>query len=453
MRSLFAAALALCWFGIALGQDADTGAIAPNEEKIAAVADGTIQEALASWWGFSAEDATQSLQAALDSGVKTLRVDKQSAPWTVTPLNVPSDIEVVIDPGVTIQAKEGEFRPRGASLLSIDQQKNVVLRGGGDSVLLMRKSDYHKEPYEKSEWRHGITMTAVKNVRIENLTIRSTGGDGIYVGAGNDGAPCEDVTIRDVFCDDNNRQGASVISARNLLIEKCVLSNTRGTAPEAGIDFEPNYPSECLVNCVMRDCVLDNNQGCGIALWLGQLEGGVSEPISLRFERCVCRGNKLNGYFEGFFHHHDKVLQGDVTLRDCLFAGNGDHAVRLFSKSPDAHGFRLENVVIDMTGAGEDVSPFGFFSKTYLDEPPVRRPVGGMVWEDITVINPEGRPLIWYRDDTGNGFGLFDITGKVTMKKSPDDPGEVITIDQQWLTEHFPGVREPKEPEEKPAEE
>ncbi|MBO7679280.1 MAG: hypothetical protein J6S75_06385, partial [Thermoguttaceae bacterium] len=59
----------------------------------------------------------------------------------------------------------------------------------------------------------------------------------------------------------------------------------------------------------------------------------------------------------------------------------------------------------------------------------------------------------WYRDDTGNGFGLFDITGNVTRKKSPDDPGEVITIDQQWLTEHFPGVREPKEPEEKPTEE
>ena len=199
MRSLFAAALTLCWFGTALGQDADTGTIPPNEERIAAVAAGSADEALASWWGYNSADATGALQAALDSGVKVLRVDKQSAPWTVTPLNVPSDIEVVIDPGVTIQAKEGEFRPRGASLLSIDQQKNVVIRGGGDSVLLMRKSDYHKEPYEKSEWRHGITMTAVKNVRIENLTIRSTGGDGIYVGAGNDGAPCEDVTIRDVF--------------------------------------------------------------------------------------------------------------------------------------------------------------------------------------------------------------------------------------------------------------
>ena len=31
--------------------------------------------------------------------------------------------------------------------------------------------------------------------------------------------------------------------------------------------------------------------------------------------------------------------------------------------------------------------------------------------------------------------------------------GETIMIDQQWLSKHFPGIREPKEPEEKPAEE
>ncbi|MBQ2683790.1 MAG: hypothetical protein IJG02_07940, partial [Thermoguttaceae bacterium] len=109
MRKICVFALMLLAFAAARAQE--DGDIAPNEERIAAVAAGTITEALASWWGFNAEDATVPLQAALDSGVKVLRVDKQSAPWTVTPLNVPSDIEVVIDPGVTIQAKEGEFRP------------------------------------------------------------------------------------------------------------------------------------------------------------------------------------------------------------------------------------------------------------------------------------------------------------------------------------------------------
>ncbi|MBQ3454636.1 MAG: hypothetical protein IJG25_07190, partial [Thermoguttaceae bacterium] len=99
MKKICVFALMLLAFAAARAQENSIGNIAPNEEKIAAVADGSVQEALASWWGFNAEDATQSIQAALDSGVKVLRIDKQNAPWTVTPLTVPSDIEVVIDPG------------------------------------------------------------------------------------------------------------------------------------------------------------------------------------------------------------------------------------------------------------------------------------------------------------------------------------------------------------------
>ena len=176
MRKICVFALTLLAFAAASAQENSAGVIAPNEEKIAAVADGSIQEALASWWGFNPEDATASLQAALDSGVKVLRIDKQSAPWNVTPLTIPSDIEIVLDSGVTVQAKKGEFQALGASLMSIKNQENIVIRGGVDSVLLMRKSDYHQQPYKKSEWRHGISMTTAKNVLIEDLQIRSTGG-------------------------------------------------------------------------------------------------------------------------------------------------------------------------------------------------------------------------------------------------------------------------------------
>ena len=435
------------------GQESEAGTLPPNEEKIAAVADGTAAEALASWWGFNSADATDSLQAALDSGVKVLRIDKQSGPWNVTTLRIPSDIEIVIDPGVTVQAKEGAFRERDAVLLSARYQKNIVLRGSGaDSVLRMRKSDYLQEPYEKAEWRHGISLCAVKNVRIENLAICSTGGDGIYVGAGGKGAPCEDVTIRGVICDDNNRQGISVISAKNLLVEGCVLSNTHGTRPESGIDFEPNDPNDCLINCVTRDCVMENNGGDGIELWLGQLKGGVTKPVSLLFENCVCRDNGRTGYYEEIIHHDNKVIQGEVTLRDCQLLGNRQAGIRSYSKSPDAHDFRLEGVTIDMNGAYENADPIRLICKNDPIHPPVRRPVGGIVW-DITIIDPAGRAPISFSDDTGQGFGMFDISGKLTLKKNADDPGEVITVDEKWLAEHFPGVREVSETEEAPAAE
>lgn len=393
--------------------------VAPNEEKIASVADGAIQEALASWWGFNSDDATAPLQAALNSGVRVLRIDKQNGPWNVTPLTIPSDIEVVLDSGVIVQAKQGAFQSPGASLFSIRNQKNVVFRGSGDSVLLMRKEDYQKEPYRKGEWRHGISLAAVKNVRIEDLTIRSTGGDGIYIGAGKDGEPCENLTISRVICDDNYRQGISVISARNLLIEKCTLSNTRGTPPAAGIDFEPNSADECLVNCVMRDCVIENNAGVGIELWLGQLKGGISEPISLTFENCVSRNNDENGFFEAFRHHNNQVLQGEITLRNCLLAGNKQHAFRCHSKSPDAHALTLENVTIDLTGVEKNFTAIRLACPADKENvPPVRRPFGGMTLNNVVVIDPEEREPILFTDDTGNGFELLDVTGTVSRHGS-----------------------------------
>ena len=82
--------------------------------------------------------------------------------------------------------------------------------------------------------------------------IEQTGGDGIYLGSAPKQIPNRQVTIRRVDCNANHRQGISVISAEDLLIEDCQLRHTDGTAPMAGIDFEPNHPADFLVNCVVR---------------------------------------------------------------------------------------------------------------------------------------------------------------------------------------------------------
>ena len=84
MRNVFTAAapalLGLMFAVLAFGQESGAGNEPRDEEKIASVADGSVTEALASWWGFHEEDATAPLQSALDSGVKTLIIDKQSGP-------------------------------------------------------------------------------------------------------------------------------------------------------------------------------------------------------------------------------------------------------------------------------------------------------------------------------------------------------------------------------------
>ena len=70
----------------------------------------------------------------------------------------------------------------------------------------MWRADYLRRPYPKGEWRMGLSLRGVRNVRVFGLTSRETGGDGIYLDASEQakGIPttrynCEDVVIRDVL--------------------------------------------------------------------------------------------------------------------------------------------------------------------------------------------------------------------------------------------------------------
>lgn len=86
-----------------------------------------------------------------------------------------------------------------------------------------------------------------------------------------------------------HRQGISVISAKKLLIEDCTFQKTDGTAPRAGIDFEPNGPDESLTDCVVRNCTFRENAGYGMLFALHNIG---KDPVSIRVEGCTCERNR-----------------------------------------------------------------------------------------------------------------------------------------------------------------
>jgi polygalacturonase len=151
------------------------------EETVA----GKRSIANAAWWGFNREDSTESLQAAINSGAKTLIVPFMGDPWIVRPLQLRSRQEIVLDPGVLILAKKGEYQGGGDSLFTAVGQSNLVIRGYG-ATLRMHKRDYQNPPYTKAEWRMGIALRGCRQVLIEGLRVESTGGDGFYVDGGGD---------------------------------------------------------------------------------------------------------------------------------------------------------------------------------------------------------------------------------------------------------------------------
>jgi len=294
-----------------------------NEAAIQEVMNGVRTTANASWWGFNGEDSTQALQEAILSKAKKIIVPNMGKPWVVEPIFLESDKEIIFEKGVIVAAKPGSFLGGSEALFSATNKSNISLNGYG-AEFIMRKQDYMQPPYEKAEWRHCISIHGSQNIKIYGLRLANSGGDGIYIGRGigKDSLPNSDnIHIKDVIFDNNYRQGISIISASNLLIENCVLQHTSGTPPQAGIDFEPNLPDDVLIKCKVINCIISNNFGVGMAIYVPVLNEK-SKPISIEIEGCQVLRNRQGAVFIAGKSTTDIVVpKGSVLIKNCKIDG------------------------------------------------------------------------------------------------------------------------------------
>ncbi len=361
-----------------------------NPAAVAEVASGARTEANAAWWGFNAEDVTDTLQAAINSGAKRLIVPYTGQEWIVRPMTLVGDQEIVFEPGVVIRAKKGEFKGGGDSLFSASGVKNLTLLGYG-ATFKMNKPDYQSKEYKRAEWRMTLDLGACINVTVAGLRMESSGGDGIYVGAKGGANPwCENITIRDVVCVDHHRQGISVISAVNLLIENCVFSGTKGTPPQAGIDFEPNGPDERLANCVVRRCQFDNNAGPGMDIYLNAMNDGKPEPISILFEDCVARGNAEEGMVVGALTPDGP--KGTIEFKNCVAEATRRPAVQVYDKGADGATVKFTHCSFKggTDDKGREATPVIFGVRRTKDTVSF----GGVEFEDCHVYTATDQPAV-----------------------------------------------------------
>ena len=402
---------------------------APRPELVREVLEGKRHEARASWWGFDAQDSTQYLQQAINSKVKTLIIDRQKSPWMTRPLTGVSNQEIVLATGTELAALKGAFQRKGDCLLTFPGCENITIRGekkdrGKTARIRMRKEDYQSEAYEKSEWRHGLSFSACRNVLIQDLAIEQTGGDAIYLGTAPGRGPNRNVVIRRVDCNGNHRQGISVISAQDLLIEDCLLRNTSGTAPQAGIDFEPNAPGESLVRCVVRNCVAENNAGTGYQI-CPQTMNSSSPLISIDIENCVSRGNTQHGIH--LCSAPKNAPRG--LLRISRFTSDRDRMAGLSVQFNPWDGVRIEMKDSELRDCARDDA---FFPPIYVQGSGADRgPAGNIHFTRVTVRDDVDRPF--FRIRVNSESGVKAITGEITLKRR--GATEAIKLDEARLRE------------------
>jgi len=340
-----------------------------NPAAVKEVLSGKRTVANAAWWGFNQEDSTDALQGAINSGASKVIVPYTGSAWIVRPINLVSNLELIFEPGVVVIAKKGEFRGKNDCLFSAVGKKNIVLRGYG-ATLKMQKNDYMSSDYSKSEFRYILAFRICSEIKVLGLTLKDSGGDGIFVGTQwTNRRTCRNILIKDCICDNNYRQGISITCAENLLIENCILKNTNGTGPSAGIDLEPSFPEEKMVNVVVNNCISENNNGPGFLVYLAKLSKK-SEDVSILFVNCHVKGGRGTGIHIG--PARDEGPKGLVEFRNCTIEDIDYSGTYIYDKSSTGPLLQFNNCKWYNVGVkgvypkSQTSIPFYFQTVTYM---------------------------------------------------------------------------------------
>ncbi|MFC0605708.1 right-handed parallel beta-helix repeat-containing protein [Winogradskyella pulchriflava] len=236
-------------------------------------------------YGFNTTDTKPSIYKAIRTN-DTIIIDKQHSEWLVSPLTFRGleNKTIIFENDVVLRAKPGAYTSTSDCLMKFVDCKNIAIIGNG-ALLTM-----NKEEYIDGEWRMGLSFMGCSNVSLSNLTISSSGGDGIYIDGYKEMLYSENIRIDSIISTNNKRQGISIISAKDVWVKNSVFTKTKGTLPEAGLDIEPDKETDVIINVNFDHCSFTNNNHSGIVLGLDNLTDK-SKPVSINFTNCYLSMN------------------------------------------------------------------------------------------------------------------------------------------------------------------
>ena len=219
--------------------------------------------------GDGVTDNTIAFQNILAGGNRTIRVP--AGDYVTHKVSLQSGTVLILERGVTI--RDAGRLALNERLINIRDIHAVRIVGFGARIVSNRPV------YDTGEQRHGVYIFGSARVVVDGLESSSHGGDGFYIG-GPSGNPSTDIVLKRCSSRDNRRQGLSITSARRVRVVDCSFSETVGTAPQYGIDLEPNHRADVLDRIFLVRPLTHSNTGGGIMIWLRQLDA-TSEPVAI----------------------------------------------------------------------------------------------------------------------------------------------------------------------------
>ncbi len=179
-------------------------------------------------------------------------------------------------------------------VVTVMNSENVKIHGNG---VLFGDSDTHDYTTIASthEWCHGIhVLNESKNIEVYNIHLQNFPGDGISVDGVDDivyNAHIHDIEIK--HC---GRQGISIESVHDAIIENCNITDIYRTPPMAAIDIEP-WTSVRANNIVIRNIHFEDCYGVNIFfadnVYVENITGKKSRLLSIKLASNVKVNNAI----------------------------------------------------------------------------------------------------------------------------------------------------------------
>src|SRR6185312_11713602 len=235
-----------------LSKSLTTNSISINVKSVGAVGDGTTDDT----WAF--QKAIDSV-AALGGGT----VYVPTGTYLIDP-----DVSINMKDSVTLDMVDTtrvlKAKPTASTNYFIVKMINVSSAKiiGGKIV-----GDRYEHLGSTGEWGMGISIYGCSGASVTGTHIIDCWGDGLNIGssvqynAPNSSRLC---VLKNVICDNNRRQGLTIYNVDSLIVDSCSFIHTNGTAPQDGIDIEPNADTAQRVH--ITNCLIAYNTKTGVEM-------------------------------------------------------------------------------------------------------------------------------------------------------------------------------------------
>lgn len=365
----------------------------------------------------------QEMIQAMKSDVDTLFISSPGTPIISGPIRIDGARNKVIlfEENTELKARAGAFPLKRNSLISLINCDSIALLGNGNT-LSMNKSEY-----VEGEWRHVLNIRGSSHITIQDLVLKESGGDGIYLAGSKINPYASHIRIDKISSLANKRQGISIISARDVHITNSIFAKTSGTFPGAGIDIEPNIAEDVVQGIRVEDCLFEENFHSGVILNLGKLKTK-SEPVDIRFENCIIRNNHADENPKVATEilirsAKENPVGGTVVFKNCLIE-ESKWGMLYARKHAAAFQVSFEQCFARNICSSGGLSAIGL---EVLDYKTISNEIGGYRFDGLYLDYEASKPHITVRGSRLNTLKHFkDVTGKIII--SDDGVDEIDYI-------------------------